>query len=86
MRLSLLRLIQPTRSSSVFRWDQLFLIAANDEAAEISDHITSIQTEEIAMPIVFLNPGDTLLVENWSVLHGLTSTSEKPEWEEDYNE
>lgn len=76
-RLALLRLIQPTNTYSVFRWDQLFLRAANDEAAEVANQMVGIEPGEASTQIVFQNQGDTLLVDNWSMLHGRSAVPEQ---------
>jgi L-asparagine oxygenase len=69
---ALLRLLQPSAGSVIFRWDQLFLHPANDEAAEVATHMQSVQPAFVENRVVFDRPGDTLLIDNWAMLHGRT--------------
>ncbi len=75
--LSLLRLIQPTPISSLFRWDSLFLKAVNEEATEVLNHFSSIHVENMGAHIVFNRQGDTLLVDNWTTLHGRSAVPDE---------
>lgn len=69
-RSSLLRLIQTTKATSLFRWDDVFLNPANEEAIEVANRLRSIQPERTGVQIFLKKRGDTLLLDNWSVLHG----------------
>ena len=50
------------------RWDSVFLKADNTEAVELARHLERV-TATVAK-FVFRYPGDTLLIDNWRVLHG----------------
>lgn len=69
-RLSLLRLRQNFMDGVIFRWDQLFLKPANDEGALVANHLKSPSLREEATRISFNYTFDTLIVDNWAVLHG----------------
>ena len=71
-KLCLLRLIQ----DALIRWDQLFLVAKNAEAEEVSHHIKHRQPDFQTTKIGFVEPGETLLIDNWKVLHGRTAVPE----------
>ena len=55
------------------RWDSLFLEPDNTEAAELARHI-ALRTEPVTK-VVLRHLGDTLIVDNWRVLHGRTAVS-----------
>ena len=67
----LLRLLSRRKDSSeLFRWDSLFIVPATNESQGIcetvADALTSIQPIEVLLQ----NPGDTLILDNWRMLHG----------------
>ena len=68
----LLRIVdKPNPDKGVlFRWDSLYLRAANKAAVEALDRI--MQMLKTATPSEFLlrNRGDTLVIDNWRMLHG----------------
>lgn len=74
--LALLRLVQPMPTRALFRWDQLFLTVANDPAREIEDHLRTICPENVDTRIVFKSPGDTLIIDNWKIMHGRSAVPE----------
>lgn len=68
---SLLTLIFSIDHTPGFRWDSLFLTPMNAAAREVLDIMTS-RTEpwQGHKEFVLCNPGDTLLIDNWRLLHG----------------
>ena len=55
------------------RWDSLFLKPDNTEADELAQHL-KLGTNSTTN-LVFRDPGDTLIIDNWRVLHGRSGVS-----------
>jgi len=53
-----------------FRWDSIFLVPVNETAKEIYDFLTSKVVESDVDSQLLKNPGDTLIIDNWTTLHG----------------
>lgn len=74
-QLSLLHLLDSHAGENVLRWDDLFLVPATAEgriAAEaVRRHLAHTKHIEISLA----KPGDTLIVDNWRMLHGRTAVS-----------
>jgi hypothetical protein len=68
-RVTLLRLCEPTDDGYCFRWDDVFLKPASrigDIAGQrIKEQLPKCQPLSIALA----RPGDTLLIDNWRMLH-----------------
>jgi L-asparagine oxygenase len=68
-KLTLLRLYEPTDVGDCFRWDEIFL----KPASRIGDIADCRVREEIAkcksLTINLSHTGDTLLIDNWRMLH-----------------
>jgi hypothetical protein len=62
----------------MFRWDHLFLNAANDEAVEVSATIRQLDKASKFEKVFLRNTADTLIIDNWLMLHG---RSEVPQTE-----
>lgn len=75
-RLALLRLLQETVSAVLFRWDQLFLEPTNEESAAVANHLRSPSLTEEVIRVSFDQPYDTLIVDNWAMLHGRSAVPE----------
>ena len=74
--LTLLRLLSQTSDSSeLFRWDSLFVVPATTESQaickDVSDGLASIEPKHMWL----LNAGDTLIIDNWRILHGRSEVS-----------
>lgn len=71
-RLTLLRL----QDDEIFRWDTLFLKPMSQRAVAFQDYlarkIAASPLEEVALSHV----GDSVLIDNWNVLHGRSSVPE----------
>lgn len=68
-RVKLLRLCEPTDDGYCFRWDDVFL----EPASRIGDIAGQRIKEELPkcqpLSIALARPGDTLLIDNWRMLH-----------------
>ena len=68
---SLLHLIDVDPSGSqIFRWDSLFLIPATKRSAITSKKVNNYLLSTDPIEVVLENPGDTLIVDNWRMIHG----------------
>lgn len=69
-RLSLLHLIDARAGTKVLRWDDLFIVPVTTEGksafAAVRQHLAQTKSVEITLS----KPGDTLIVDNWRMLHG----------------
>jgi L-asparagine oxygenase len=75
-KICLLRLMQPFGTRVIFRWDPLFITPANNDATEIANYLRSHQLDRCANRFCFNQSSDTLLIDNWTTLHGRTSVSQ----------
>ena len=57
----------------ILRWDGLFLRPLNAEAAAMSAVMREPRWTAEATPILLSEAGDTLLIDNWQMLHGRSS-------------
>lgn len=75
--LHLLRLLDTERSdgSDRFRWDSIFLKPANAFAATVIAEVSAFLARARTGQAVLTEPGDTLLLDNWRLLHGRTPVS-----------
>lgn len=54
-----------------FRWDSLFLIPVNEPCREVAQAMLRKTWDESHLQTLKLtDPGDTLIVDNWRILHG----------------
>lgn len=68
-KLFLLRML----ADEMFRWDQLFLKPQNTAAHEAVARMQEVASELTMINIVLAQAGQTLLIDNWNVLHGRSS-------------
>jgi L-asparagine oxygenase len=67
----LLRLLeQGSGEPPLFRWDRLFVVPATTESSIIFDAVGRYLATATPVEIVMVNPGDTLVIDNWRMLHG----------------
>lgn len=59
------------------RWDQLFLKPFNDAAATVADAILNKQWKGSIKSVALVDYGDTLVIDNWRILHGRSSVDKK---------
>lgn len=57
-------------TDEVFRWDELFLVPKNQPAVEVRQRMLNALPRIGATDIVLVQPGHTLLIDNWQALHG----------------
>jgi hypothetical protein len=71
----LLRLLERFDDSSEthLRWDSIYLKPASALAADIFGAVESFLSRVQPVEIALLEPGDTLIVDNWRCLHGRSS-------------
>lgn len=58
------------RHGGIFRWDQLFLLPDNDEARQVREVLVNQPMPRDGMAVVLDRPGRTILIDNWTTLHG----------------
>jgi L-asparagine oxygenase len=73
----LVRALSTCDGLDVIRWDPLFLRPLNVSAEQVTLAITSSNWNSKVQRILLQNPGDTLLVDNWQILHGRAAVSDK---------
>ncbi len=66
---SLLRLCTPIDSGYCFRWDENFLRPASKIGEIARQHITELLPKCDPLSIALVRTGDTLLIDNWRMLH-----------------
>ena len=54
----------------IFRWDSVFLRPLNNAAQELAALMQQARWHEAAEQVPLCRPGDTLLIDNWRMLHG----------------
>lgn len=66
---SLLRLCTPIENGYCFRWDEAFLKPASKIGEMARQHITELLPKCVPLSIALIRTGDTLLIDNWRMLH-----------------
>lgn len=72
-QLRLLRLLEDQDEGEVFRWDGIFLVPASRVGIVAFAKVKSYITEASPMPVALAAKGDTLIVDNWRMLHARPS-------------
>lgn len=57
-------------TDELFRWDELFLEPKNQSAVEVRQRMLDVLPRIEATNIALVQPGHTLLIDNWHALHG----------------
>jgi len=52
------------------RWDSLFLEPLNSAAERLFEILRPSNMSNLACEIVLTNPGDTIIIDNWKMIHG----------------
>jgi hypothetical protein len=77
--LHLLPLLQENvagKAAPLLRWDSLYLVPINDYARSVFSQVKDWLCLAPVMRHALLMPGDTLLVDNWRVLHGRSAADD----------
>ena len=76
-RRQLLHILEPQgdTGASIMRWDQLFLLPATAASAHVLDAMQSRIDGAAPIGILLGDPGDTLIIDNWRMLHGRSAIS-----------
>jgi L-asparagine oxygenase len=67
---SLLRALSRRGCVDLFRWDSLFLTPVNRSAEELSDLMRDCTWGAKASKVILIRPNDSILIDNWQILHG----------------
>jgi L-asparagine oxygenase len=65
----LLRALSQEGPLDLFRWDSLFLTPVNSSAKELYDSLRDFAWETKADKIILASPNDSILFDNWKILH-----------------
>ena len=70
-RVPLLRILdEPLNLGQLIRWDNLFIRPASDASTNTFERIQVVLSDAITIRVTLALPGDTLIVDNWRMLHG----------------
>ncbi|MHB8392069.1 MAG: TauD/TfdA family dioxygenase, partial [Acidobacteriaceae bacterium] len=73
-RLPLLRILEePQKLGALIRWDSLFIRPASDASTDTFNRIQVVLREALVIRVTLTSPGDTLIIDNWRMLHGRSS-------------
>lgn len=61
---------RPKRGVSLLRWDEKFIVPASPAGIEGVNEFRKAVSSAAPRSIFLANPGDTLIVDNWRMLHG----------------
>ena len=77
-RLSLLSLYQQSRngSASRLRWDEAYIVPASESGAQGMVTLREAIREYFPAMVSLSEPGDTLVIDNWRMLHGRSAVPE----------
>lgn len=74
-QLSLLHLLDTHAGVNVLRWDELFILPVTAEGKGVMEAVRHCLTQTRSIQITLSKPGDTLIVDNWRMLHGRAAAS-----------
>ena len=64
----------PGIGKNSIRWDSVFLHPVNETASQFSIAMASVDNDStLGVDVALVNHGDTLIIDNWRVLHGRSS-------------
>jgi hypothetical protein len=66
----LVRAMSRHGNTGLFRWDPLFLKPLNQSARDLDRLMREPRWSEAGTEVPLRRPGDTLVIDNWQVLHG----------------
>lgn len=76
-RKHILRILDVIDNTECIRWDSIYLRPASANSGIIFSDILSFVSGTDTNDLVLESPGDTLLVDNWRMIHGRTLISEQ---------
>lgn len=59
----------------MLRWDSLFIAPATEASVSIYDAVKNYVSFSSPVDVLLTSPGDTLIVDNWRMLHGRSAVS-----------
>lgn len=65
----LLRLLE-SKAKPLIRWDQLFISPATADSSKVVESVHTYLENVVATDVFLTNLGDTLIIDNWRMLHG----------------
>jgi L-asparagine oxygenase len=71
----LMRLLSVTSVGLILRWDELFVLPATSLSALTLKDVRQFLVSAHVMKVEMLAPGNTLIIDNWRMLHGRSSVS-----------
>jgi L-asparagine oxygenase len=66
----LVRAMSHHEGSTVLRWDPIFLTPVNQQAHALASTMLSPAWNKETVKILLHRPGDTIIIDNWRMLHG----------------
>lgn len=66
----LVRAMSRHNGADILRWDPVFLNPLNQHARAVASAIFNPTWKRVATSVLLRNPGDTVLIDNWRMLHG----------------
>ena len=71
--INLLRFHEIDADVDKYRWDNLFIVPDNQAAKIIAKQISKYTSENSELKCYYTTPGDTVIIDNWKMLHGRSS-------------
>lgn len=75
-RIGILPLAQPFHDGMIFRWDQRYLQPASRAGEVYAREFSERLREATIIPFALAQPGDTVVIDNWKMLHGRAAVPE----------
>ena len=75
-RMSLLPIVQPHLDGVMVRWDERYLQPASRAGEVYAAEMSQRLRELVVAPVVLAQPGDTVVIDNWKMLHGRAAVPE----------
>jgi L-asparagine oxygenase len=73
----LVRAMSLLHREEIFRWDSLFLVPLNRHARSLKHAMLDPACREAMIRVRLRQPGDTILIDNWRMLHGRSSVPDR---------
>jgi L-asparagine oxygenase len=75
-RMSLLPIVQPLHDGMMVRWDERYLEPASRAGEVYAAEMRQRLRKVVVTPVVLAQPGDTVVIDNWKMLHGRAAVPE----------